>query len=290
MNKKILILGAHGMLGGAMVHEFREHGYNVVSADRSDFDITNEEASRAFFDTTMPDIVLNTAAYNAVDDIGESEEAYERAMMINGAAPGQLTELCSRRNIIFVHYSSDYIFPGTKEAGYTEDEFVGTHVNKYGETKRLGEEQVQSHGEKYYMIRLSRLFGIPGVSEGSKKSFVDTIRWLATEGGKTELTVVDEEVSCPTYAPDIASFTRRIIEEEKPYGIYHGANDGACTWYEFAKEIFHILNLSVKVTPVSGNAYTRPAKRPSFSMLRNTKMPLQRGWQEALREYLLGTV
>ena len=140
--------------------------------------------------------------------------------------------------------------------------------------------------DKFYLIRLSRLFGLAGESAMTKKSFVDIMLDLVINKNKKELDLVDDEKSCPTYAPDLAKFTKKLIEEKKPFGIYHGANSGVCTWYEFAKEIFKIKNLAVKCNPVPADKFPRPAKRPNFSELINTKVNKQRNWQEALREYL----
>jgi dTDP-4-dehydrorhamnose reductase len=286
--KKLLILGAKGMLGQELVGTFSDSGYTVLGTDRGELDILDTEQCTEYLDTNAPDIVINSAAHNGVDDIETSVEVFELAKKLNGTAPGMLAALCKERNIVFVHFSSDYVFDGIQKDGYSEDAVIANSVNKYGETKLLGETLVAEAGGMYYIVRLSRLFGKPGASEGSKKSFVDTMRWLATEGGKTELSVVDEEVSCPSYAPDVAQFTRELVEQNPASGIYHGANDGSCTWYDLACKTFEILGLSVDVSPVTGDAFSRPAQRPAYSVLVNSKMPVQRGWEDALREYLVG--
>lgn len=282
---KILILGAKGMLGQALVKKFGDVGDEVVGYDKEDLDVTDVERVGLALDEIKPEVVLNAVALNAVDKIEESIEIFELAKQVNGDAVGNLAKLCRERGIIFVHYSSDYVFAGTDEHGYHEDA-DRQPINKYGETKALGEQLVQEHGDKYYIIRLSKLFGKPAISIGSKKSFVDTMLYLVTEGGKTSLDVVDEEVSAPTYAPDLAHVTFELLKDKYPFGIYHGANSGACTWYEWAKEVFAYKGISVKVNPVSSSAFPRLAQRPRFSKLINTKLPAQRTWQEALGEYL----
>ncbi len=284
---KILILGSKGILGQELVKEFSQNGYSVFGLDKDAVDITNVSQVQKILEEKKPHAVINAAAYNAVDKIEESPEAFESAKIINGVAVGNLARLCRARDILLVHYSSDYVFAGNNKAGYTEDA-DSKPINKYGESKLLGEKLLQENTDKFYLIRLSKLFGRAGAGEGTKKSFVDTMIWLATEGGKTRLDVVDEEISSPTYAPDLAKFTRILIEQKMPFGFYHGANSGTCGWYEFARKIFELKNIKISINPVAGDVFPRPAKRPAYSALLNTKMPPQRNWAEALREYLQG--
>lgn len=273
------------MLGQELVGEFSSHKYEVVDWDKEELDITDYIVTAAKISDLHPDIVINAVAHNAVDKIEEDESVFELAKKINGEAVGNLAGICKELNSILVHYSSDYVFKGDKREGYKEDDQVDP-VNKYGQTKVIAEKQILDIGGKFYIIRLSKLFGKPAASAGAKKSFVDTMIWLATEGGKNHLDIVDEENGCITYAPDLAKFTRVIIEGSRSFGIYHGSNSGVCSWYEWAKEIFKIKKINIDITPVSGDKFPRPAKRPMYSELLNTKLPLQRNWREALNEYL----
>lgn len=283
--KKIIIFGAKGMLGQELVRVFSDKNYEVKGIDKDNLDLIDVDALNHFFVQEKPDIVINAAAYNAVDLIEEDDEAFDIAQKINVNVPGELARLCKKHDVLFVHYSSDYVFDGENKDGYDED--VMPHpLSRYGYTKLKSEHIVQQNGDRYYIIRLSRLFGKPAMSEGAKKSFVDVMIWLATEGGKTELDIVDEEVSCPTYAPDLALFTKNLIEDNPESGIYHGANDGACTWYEFATEIFTLKNIDITLNAVNADTFPRPAKRPAYSELLNTKREKMRGWGEALGEYL----
>ncbi len=282
---KVLILGYKGMLGQALIDEFKNNGYETVLWDKEDVDVGDFELLKDKIKEVKPDILINATAVNAVDKIEEDPAVFELAWKINGEAIGSLAEICKEQNIVFVHYSSDYVFYGDKKEGYDEKSETNP-VDKYGETKVRGEKLLQEKGDKYYLIRLSKLFGKPAIAEGAKKSFVDTMIWLATEGGKTHLDLVDEEISSPTYAPDLARFTRVLLEEQKTFGIYHGTNSGVCSWYELGKETFELKNIKIDIAPVSGDKFQRPAKRPVYSELKNTKMPLQRSWQEALKEYL----
>lgn len=283
---KVLVLGAKGMLGQELVREFSEHDYEVVGWDKEELDITDFETATQKITALHPDILINSVAYNLVDKIEEDPQIFELAKKINGEAVGSLAKICKDQNIVFVHYSSDYVFKGDNRNGYKENDQIDP-INKYGQTKAIGEKKVLDVDGKFYLIRLSKLFGKPAASIGAKKSFVDTMLWLATEGGKTHLDLVDEENGCITYACDLAWLTRYIVEEEKPFGIYHGANSGVCSWYEWAKEVFEIKKINIDISPVSGDKFSRPAKRPMYSQLLNTKLPIQRDWKEALREYLI---
>ncbi len=281
---KVLILGAKGMLGQALSTEFAHARWEVIGYDREDIDITVLEQVTAVLDQVQPQVVINAVALNAVDKIEEDPSLLAAAEEVNGHTPGVVAALCRARNIAFVHYSSDYVFAGDNVDGYDENAEVAP-VNAYGKTKALGEASVTAAGGEYYIIRLSKLFGQAAASEGAKKSFVDTMLGLAA-GGKTEFDVVDDENSCPTYAPDLAAFTRTIVETRPAPGIYHGANSGACTWYGWAQEVFALKNVNATVRAVPASAYPRPAARPHTSALVSTKLPPQRSWQEALREYL----
>lgn len=282
---KIIILGAKGMLGQELVREFSKNNYEVIAWDKDELDVTDYIVTATKISDLHPDIVINAVALNAVDKIEEDESVFELAKKINSEAVENLAGICKEINAIFVHYSSDYVFKGEDKNGYKEDDQTYP-VNKYGQTKVVAEQSILNIGGKYYIIRLSKLFGKPAVSEGGKKSFVDQMIWLTTEGGKTHLDLVDEEIGCITYAPDLAKLTRTIIEEGRPFGIYHGANSGVCSWYEWAKEFFKIKKIDIEITPVSGDKFPRPAKRPMYSELVNTKLPVQRDWKEALNEYL----
>ncbi|MDD5071537.1 MAG: dTDP-4-dehydrorhamnose reductase [Patescibacteria group bacterium] len=283
---EILILGAKGNLGGQLVKIFKaDEKYEVVAWDREEIDITDKELVFKKIKELKPDIIINAAAYNAVDRC-EEEEEFALAKKINAEAVGYLAEVCLETGAVLVHYSSDYVFAGDKKEGYREDDEPNP-INRYGETKLGGEEEIISKsgkGLKYYLIRTSKLFGPKAQSEGVKPSFFDLMLDLAKK--KKELDVVDEEVSCFTYTPDLARATKKLAESEKGYGVYHLTNIGRATWYEAAVELFKILGKEIKLNPVRGDKFPRAAKRPACSALINTKFDMQRTWEEALREYL----
>lgn len=276
---KVLIIGAKGMLGRALAETFQV-GNELFLWDREEIDIVEVQNAKAKIQNLKPDLVVNAAAYNNVD---KAEEEKELANKINGYAVGDLAKLCQELDIPLVHYSTDYVFDGTKKEGYLESDQPHP-LSAYGKSKYLGEQELQKNTPKFYLIRLSKLFGPEAASNLAKKSFVG----LMLELGKTksELEIVDEELSCPTYAPDAAKLTRYLVDQKMPFGIYHGANSNAATWFGFAAEIFKIANINVKLKAVSGSRFPRPAKRPQYGTLLNTKLPPARPWQEALREHL----
>lgn len=276
---KILVIGAKGMLGQELVQVMSEES-EVTAWDREEIDITKAEEARYKIYDLRPEVIINAAAYNNVDK-AESEPAV--ADEVNGYAVGTLAKICKGLDINLVHYSTEYVFDGEKKEGYLESDSPNP-LSAYGRSKLLGEEELQKNTSKFYLLRLSRLFGKPALVEGAKKSFVETMLELSEK--QKEIEVVDEEASSPTYAKDLAIRTRYILQEALPHGIYHCTNEGSCTWYGFAKAIFEMAGKNVKLKAVSSNKYTRPAIRPKYAVLLNTKLPPMRTWQEALREYL----
>lgn len=284
---KVLIIGSKGMLGQELVAVFSAD-HEVTAWDREEIDITRLRPPLAGYggqaekiQNLKPDIIINAAAYNNVDG-AESEPEIARA--VNGHAVGNLAAICRELNILMVHYSSEYVFDGEKQEGYIETDQPNP-LSAYGASKFLGERELQKNTDKFYLIRLSRLFGREPKGTQAKKSFVSLMLDLAKR--QAQIDAVNEEVSCPTYALDIAKRTRDIIEQNLPYGIYHSPNRGAATWHGFAAEIFKIRKINVKLNPVPASYFPRPAQRPRYGILLNTKLPPMRPWQEALREFLM---
>lgn len=297
--KKVLIVGARGMLGQELVRVFSaDKNYEVVAWDRDEIDITDEAQVKEKVLKLAPEIIINSAAYNNVDKCEEAKE-YELAKKLNGLAPGYLARAARKTHnppdpplhkggkvgAIFVHYSTDYVFDGQKEGGYKEDD-EPSPVQNYGKTKLMGEQEVEKAGGQYFIIRLQKLFGRPAQSASAKKSFFETM--LALAQTKKELEVVDEELANFTYAPDLAARTKYIIEQSLPVGIYHITNEGApVTWFGAVKILFDLARINgIKIIPVPSSKFPRPARRPKYSILLNTKLPLLRSWPEALKEFL----
>jgi dTDP-4-dehydrorhamnose reductase len=280
---KVLITGASGMLGNDMLHACEAAGFEVVTTDRDQLDITDADRVQRFFEEYRPDVVINCAAYNFVDQI-EDPASYEIAYAVNAMGPGHLAQSAKSIGARYVHFSTDYVFAGEKPEGYTEED-VPQPLSKYGETKLAGEQKVQEADGEYYICRLSKIFGAPGKTEGSKESFVALMLRLAQS--KPELSVVDEEVGCPSYTVDIAEEVIRMLQDQAPSGLYHLVNAGpGVTWYEFAREIFHLTGVDIPVHPVPSSAFPKPAQRPKFAALLNTKRPPLRSRTEALKAFL----
>ncbi|MEA3398530.1 MAG: dTDP-4-dehydrorhamnose reductase [Patescibacteria group bacterium] len=282
---KILILGSQGNLGNQLIKVFSNEN-DVTAWDREEIDITDEDLIKKKVRDIKPDIIINAAAYNAVDKCEESEEEYDLAKRINIDGPRNIAEAALKVGAIFVHYSSDYVFNGKQKQGYKEDEETSP-IGRYGKTKAIGERQIialSGKGLKWYLIRTSKLFGPKGASDLAKPSFFDIMLDLAKT--KDKLDIIDEEKSCFTYTPDLANATKKLISEKAGNGIYHIVNSEPCTWYEAARELFKIARVDIKINPIASDKFPRPAKRPKYSVLLNTKLKPLRDYKEALREYL----
>lgn len=274
----VLIIGATGMLGQELGSVFADQ--DPILWSRKEIDISDGEEVENRIGTIQPDIVINAAAYNDVDG---AEQNKELAKQINGLAVGNIARAVNAYGGILVHYSTDYVFKGDKKEGYDELAHPDP-LSVYAQSKFFGELELVKHVDRYYLIRLSRLFGKKGTGKSVKESFVDKMIRLSETHNSVQ--VINEEVSNPTYATDLAKKTKEILDAKKDFGIYHVTNDGNCTWYEFAKEIFAQIGWNGTIEPVPASTFTRPAERPKFSVLVNTKLPKMRTWQEALNDYL----
>ncbi len=276
MDQKTLILGANGMLGHALAEIFADQ--NPILWDSADLDITDENQVSHKLAELRPSLVLNAAAYTDVDC---AEKNKELANSVNGYGVGYLAKATKELSAILVHYSTDYVFAGENKNGYKEDD-LPSPISAYGASKFLGEQQLQQNCEMYYLIRSSWLFG-----EHGGKNFVKRI--LTKAQNQRKLKVVNDHFGKPTYAKDLASKTREIIDRQKPCGIYHVTNETpACriSWYDLAKKAVELKGLKTKVVPCSSADFPQPARRPKYAMLVNTKLEPMRGWEEALKDYL----
>lgn len=304
----ILIIGARGMLGQELVNIFqKDKDYKIFAWDKDELDITNQKQINKKVLELKPKIIINSAAYNAVDKCEKDKKELTLAKKINGLAPGYLAKIAKKIGATLVHYSSDYIFDGEPEIelepkGCTHScmscelhqnfiPIIGFNekakpkpISNYGKSKLLGEKEIQKVKGKNYIIRLSKLFGKPAKIKGAKRSFFDIMIKLGRKN--KEVRVIDEETSCFTYAPDLAKKTKEIIESKKPFGIYHITNSDPCTWYEAVVELYHQAKIKTEIIPVGSEEFPRPAKRPYISILINTKLNPLRSYKEALKEYL----
>ncbi len=282
---KVLILGAKGNLGAQLAAVFSAGGSETVGWDKEDVDITQGDDLIKKIISLRPQLVINAAAYNAVDKCETDAAEFALAKKINAEAIGYLVQAAEKINATIVHYSTDYVFDGTSAGGYDETA-LPCPINNYGISKLAGERQLMAGltGPRHYLIRTSKLFGPQGPSPAAKPSFFDLM--LSAAKKNSEVKAVDEEKSCFTYTPDLAQATKKLIDYQIPFGVYHIINPGSATWYEACLELFKIADVRSKVIPVTGAEFPRPARRPANSTLLNTKLPPLRNYQDALQEYI----
>jgi dTDP-4-dehydrorhamnose reductase len=273
---KILILGAKGSLGQTFLDVYKSE--DVTAWDRDELDITDQEMVAQKVSELSPELVLNCAAYNAVD---QAEKDRETAVLINGTAVGYLALAAKDVGATLVHFSSAYVFDGNNQEGYNEDDATRP-VSAYGQSKLEGELELASNMDNYYLIRTTWLYGRNSVT--GKPSFVDLMLRLATEG-KT-ISGIADEFGQPTYVLDLARAVKKLVEQKRVFGIYHFTNSGSASWYDWANEIFRIKNLNPKFSKTTREDFPRIAKRPKYGVLNNTKFELLRPWTEALKEHL----
>ncbi len=276
---KALIIGK-GLLGNEVIKQAEKFtDWEVVTSDVSDaggMDITNEESVKDSFEKIHPDIVINCAAFTNVDAC-ETPEGFELAKKVNGYGPGILARYSVEYGATFIHISTDYVFGDNRQEGYEEDYDQFKPLNKYAETKLLGEQEVGKFKGKIYIVRTSWLFG-----EGAR-NFLGKILELSET--RDTLKVVTDEVSSPTYVKDLAQRLIYIIEANIEPGIYHAAGNGAASRFDFAKAIIKYAGKSTKVEPTTSAEFGRKTDIPTYSVLLNTKLPPMRNWEVMVEDY-----
>ena len=273
---KILITGAYGMLGSDLREVLKDN--ELIITGSKDLDITKENNVLQFIQDKKPEIVINAAAYTNVDNC---ETDYDNAYLVNAIGPKNLAVACNKLNIPLIHVSTDYVFDGSKTTPLSEEDKLGPKT-AYGKTKLEGEKFVQENTKKYFILRTAWLFGING------KNFVKTMINLSKKNNV--LKVVNDQKGCPTYCYDLAMAIKQLLNSDK-YGIYHLTNKGELSWYDFAKKIFELSNITINVKPVTTEEFPRPAPRPHYSVLSNQKwinagFSPMRNYEDALKDYL----
>jgi dTDP-4-dehydrorhamnose reductase len=271
-NKRILVTGANGQLGSAILNVFKLHHFDVVGTDRSIMDITKQSQVFDVVKQVNPDVIIHCAAYTAVD---KAEEDRVNCYRVNVDGTRNLAIIAKELKIEFIYFSTDYVFDGTKPEPYEVSD-IPNPINYYGLTKYIGEEIVKSLITNHYIFRISWVFGPNG------KNFVNTILRLAKE--KPFINVVSDQVGSPTYTIDVANF---ILSKPKiDFGIYHLTNDGFISWYKFALNIVEVSKLNSIINPILSSEYKTLAKRGSNSrLLKNIPIQL-RTWKDSIEEYL----
>jgi dTDP-4-dehydrorhamnose reductase len=268
------------MLGRAVVAEALSRGHDVDARGRDALDITDLDAVTAILDAVRPAVVVNCAAWTDVDG---AEAAEDSARAINATGAGNLAMAAEAAGAFLVHVSTDYVFDGASKRGeaWVESDPVAP-LGAYGRTKLEGEQLIAAAGENHAIVRTAWLFG-PGGS-----NFVDTMRRLGAE--RDELQVVADQVGCPTFTGHLAAALLTIAESRAP-GIHHAAGGGACSWFDLALATFDATGTRVRVTPVTTEAFPRPAARPAWSVLGSERPDAVRlpDWREGLRAHLTTT-
>lgn len=275
---KVLVTGINGQLGHDVMAELERRHIECIGAGRQQFDITDCEAVREFITAVRPDAVIHCSAYTAVDKAESNADACYQA---NAVGPENIAKVCKAIDAKMVYISTDYVFPGTGEQFYKVDDLTGP-INVYGKTKLAGEQAVQRILTKYFIVRISWVFGKNG------NNFVKTMLRLGKE--RENLTVVADQVGSPTYTADLAPLLCDMVATDK-YGVYHATNEGVCSWAEFAAEIMQQAGLGCKIMPIPTGDYLTPAKRPLNSRMSKDKLvvcgfKLLPTWQDALSRYL----
>lgn len=262
MNSKILVTGSNGQLGECFKSLEKDYPkYTFFFTDISNLDITNLDQLEDFFKNCKIDWCINCAAYTAVD---KAESDIENAIKINAIASENLAVITNKYNTKLIHVSTDFVFDGKQDKAYTEEDKTNP-ISVYGQTKLAGEKALAENNPKHFIIRASWLYSEFG------HNFLKTMLRLAES--RDEISVVSDQIGTPTYAKDLAEFIIEIINQDSnAFGIYHYSNEGTASWYDFAKEIFEIKGVSIKVNPIETVDYPTPAKRPHFSVLNKTKI------------------
>ena len=274
---KFFITGGHGQLGYDVIKTLEENGYTEYYApSQSELDITNRETTIKSIKEYNPDVIIHCAAYTQVD---KAEEEKEVCYNVNVNGTKYIAEAAKELKSKMVYISTDYVFDGEKEGLYLPNDKTNP-INYYGYTKREGENIVKELDD-YIIVRISWVFGING------KNFVKTMLRIAE--GKDELNVVSDQIGSPTYTEDLSKLLLQMITNDKK-GIYHATNEGYCSWYEFAKYIFEINNINIKVNPILTKDYITLAKRPlnsklSKDILDSENLDRLPDWKDATERY-----
>ena len=272
---RAVVTGAGGMLGQDVTAAAAARGHEVVALARADLDISDGPAVDAAFEEHRPEVVFNCAAWTDVDGAEEAEEA---ASAVNAAGAGNLAAAAAALGASVVYVSTDYVFDGAKGSPYVETDQTAP-LSAYGRTKLAGEAATAAANKRHFIVRSAGLFGIGG------RNFVETMLRLAADHG--EVLVVRDQVGSPTYTWHLAYGVVRLIEGVE-FGIHHMAAAGACSWYEFAREIFDQAKVECKVLSATTEMLGRPAPRPPYSALvsqREHAIELP-SWQDGLAAYL----
>lgn len=300
---RVLVTGVNGQLGYDVVKELNQRNHEPVGVGKGQMDLTDFSQIKECIEKVKPNAIIHCAAYTSVDEAEDNEDLCRR---VNALAVKGIANCAKQLDIPMIYISTDYVFNGRKSVifdsksenlyidynnieidkykyiEYKEDD-IPDPINVYGKTKLEGENYVKDIlKDKFYIVRISWVFGQNG------NNFIDTM--LKLSKNRNELNIIDDQVGSPTYTKDLSRLLVDMVETDK-YGIYHATNQGVCSWYDFAKEIFRVANVDIKLNPITTDQYKTKAKRPLNSKLDQGKLvkngfkPLGK-WQDAVKDYL----
>ena len=281
---RVFVTGVKGQLGHDVMNELAKRGHEGIGVDIEEMDITDAESVRKVITEANPDVVIHCAAWTAVD-LAEDDDKKEKVHQVNAVGTENIAKVCHDLDCKMIYISTDYVFDGQGTRPWEPDDHREP-LNAYGQSKYEGELAVEELVKKFFIVRIAWVFGVNG------KNFIKTMLRVGKERGA--VSVVDDQIGSPTYTYDLARLLVDMIQSDK-YGRYHATNEGLCSWYDFAVEIFKQAGMDVKVTPVSTAEYTAAypgqAKRPMNSRISKEKLSdngFERlpSWQDAVGRYL----
>jgi dTDP-4-dehydrorhamnose reductase len=286
MNKniRVAVIGANGQLGCDICKAFAESECEVIQLNHDVLDIADFNSTREKLEQVKPQVVVNTAAMHNVD---ACEASPLKSFEVNGMGARNLAILSNEINFTLFHTSTDYVFDGNKKSPYFETDCPNP-LNVYGNSKLSGEHFVRSISKKFFVVRVSGLYGVNPCRAKGGNNFVKTMLKLAKE--RNELRVVNDEILSPTYTEDIAKQLLELNKTDK-YGLYHVTSQGSCSWYEFAAKIFELTKTNVKLSVAAPGEFKAKVPRPKYSVLghaalKTLNIDIMPHWEDGLRKYL----
>lgn len=254
---KVIVTGSNGQMGQALQSIAKHYlGFEFLFYTSEMLNIVDINSCDTVFDTIQPDICVNFAAYTNVE---KAEEEIELAYEVNAIGCKNLAEICLKYKTILVHISTDFVFNGEKNEPYVIND-IPDPINVYGASKLKGEQYIQAIIKEHYIVRTSWVYSDFG------HNFKNTMLRLAAT--KNEISVVSDQIGCPTNAVDVCRFIISLIQEKRAFGLYHFSGEKICSWYDFAKSIFEENKINILVKPIASSEYPTKAKRPKYSVLR----------------------
>lgn len=274
---KVLLFGASGQVGKEFVEQWqrRPGAIQLTAPRRSQVDLSRPDQIRNLIDALHPHVVINAAAYTAVD---QAESDPDTALMINATAPAAIAEACRSIDARLIHFSTDYVFDGSKHSPYIETDAVAP-LNVYGQTKLKGDQGITASGARHVILRVGWVYSPFG------KNFF--LNMLGRARGGTALRIVDDQIGVPTGADAIAAVTTQLLQHPDLEGLFHYSPAGQCSWFEFAREIMRAAGVHASLTPIKTSEYPTPARRPAYSVMSSAKLRsalrlAAEPWQEQL--------